>query len=311
MYYLKRTNMWTSENNWYKWYYGNEPAFGRQTSDKKFTTSFSCGFVNTPLSFNEELINAAKSVMDHYTDKPSILFSGGLDSDVMLRSFLAAGANPNVYIYRYEKDYNIYDVSYAVTICSMLGVDYKIIDFNLEKFFSTDAERLSNIAQIDRPRALPYCSFLELTDGLPILGASDLSIQRTNDDYSSKGSWIVRCWEHDVAWSKFIKTINRPAIGEWFKWTPGLVLSYTKTKWCQRLVNDKISGKLGVNSTKIQGYREAYPDLIDRKKQTGFEYIDHMVLEFEEFIKRKNNGLVYRQFFDRPFENLEKELRSD
>ena len=271
--------MWTSENNWYKWFYDND-LFGKQTSNKKFTTSFSCGYTDHMLSFKEELINAAKSVMDHYTGKPSILFSGGLDSDIMLRSFLAAGANPNVYIYRYEKDYNIYDVSYAVTICSMLGVDYKIIDFNLEKFFSTDAIRLSDSAQIDRPRALPYCSFLEITDGLPILGASDLSIHRTNDDYSTKGSWAVRCWEHDVAWSKFIKTINKPAVGEWFKWTPGLVLSYTKTKWCQKLVNDKISGKLGVNSTKIEGYREAYPDLIDRKKQTGFEYIETRI-DFE------------------------------
>lgn len=302
--------MWTSENNWYKWYY-DDHLFSNQTSNKKFTTSFSCRYTNRPLSFKEELIGAAKSVMNHYSNKPSILFSGGLDSDIMLRSFLAAGAKPNVYIYRYEKDYNIYDVSYAVTICSMLGVDYKIIDFNLEKFFSTDAVRLSSIAQIDRPRALPYCSFLEQTEGVPILGASDLSIQRTSDDYSTKGSWAVRCWEHDVAWSKFIKTINRPAVGEWFKWTPGLVLSYTKTKWCQRLINDKIYGKLGVNSTKIEGYREAYPDLIDRKKQTGFEYVDHMVLEFEEFLKQKNNGLVYRQFFDRPFENLEMELRND
>jgi len=302
--------MWTSENNWYKWFYDAD-MFGRQSSDKKFTTSFSCGYNNKPLSFKEELVNAAKSVMDHYTDKPSILFSGGLDSDIMLRSFLAAGCKPNVYIYRYEKDYNIYDVSYAVTICSMLGVDYKIIDFNLEKFFSTDAERLGDLAQIDRPRALPYCSFLEQTDGLPILGASDLSIHRATDDYTTKGSWAVRCWEHDVAWSKFIRTISKPAVGEWFKWTPGLVMSYTKTKWCQQLVSDKFKGKLGVNSTKIEGYREAYPDLIDRKKQTGFEYTDHMVLEFEEFLKQKNNGLIYRQFCDRPFESLETEIQHD
>lgn len=303
--------MWTSENNWYKWSYGNDLAFGRQPSDKKFITSFSCGYINKPLSFKEELILAAKSVMDHYTTTPSILFSGGLDSEIMLRAFIQAGAKPNVYIYRYEKDYNIYDVSYAVTVCSILGIEYKIIDFNLEKFFSTDAERLSELAQIDRPRALPYCSFIELTEGIPILGASDLTVFRTTDDYSTKGSWAIRCWEHDVAWSKFIRTIGKPAIGEWFKWTPGLVLSYTKTKWCQQLVQDKFPGKLGVNSTKIIGYREAYPDLIERKKKTGFEYADHLVLEFEEYLKQKNNGLIYRQHFDRPFENLKKELSDD
>jgi hypothetical protein len=302
--------MWTSENNWYKWGYDGAP-FTRQKDNKAFYTSFSCDYNKNPLLFKDELICAAKSVMDHYEATPSILFSGGLDSEIMLRSFLLAGSTPNIYIYRYEKDYNIYDVSYAVTICSMLGVDYNIIDFNLERFFETDAERLSDLSQIDRPRALPYCSFLESTEGVPILGASDLSIIRNTDDYSTKGTWSIRCWEHDTAWSKFIKTINRPAVGEWFKWTPGLVLSYTKTKWCQQLVQDKFPGKLGVNSTKLVGYREAYPDLIERKKKTGFEYTDHLVLEFEEYLKQKNNGLIYRQYFDRPFENLQKELSND
>lgn len=303
--------IYTSENNWYKWQYGNGPAFGRQTSDLQFTTSFSCKYDNTTGTFKQELVKAAKSVMDHYSAKPSILFSGGLDSDIMLRAFLDAGAKPNVYIFRYEKDYNIYDVSYAVTICSMLGVDYKIIDFNLEQFYNKDAEKLSEFAQIDRPRALPYCKFLEIIDGLPILGASDLTIHRTTENYSAKGEWVVRCWEHDIGWSKFIRAINKPAIGEWFKWSPGLVYSYINTKWCKKLVTDSYRGKLGVNSTKIIGYNEAYPDLLLRKKKTGFEYTDHLILEFEKFLEKKNNGLLYRQYFDRPFNNLEKEMKND
>jgi hypothetical protein len=300
--------MWTSENNWYKWYYSDR-KFGRQHGNDKFSTSFSCGYIPTKKTFKEEIILASASILDHYAGAvPSILFSGGADSELILRSFLELKIKPKVYIFRYENDYNIYDVSYAVTICSMLGVDYRIIDFNLCKFFENDAERLSNLAQIDRPRALAYCKFIELIDELPILGSSDLSIMRTDDNYSIPGKWIVRCWEHDTAWSKFILSLNKPAVGEWFKWTPGLVLSYTKTKWCQQLVQDKFPGKLGVNSTKLVGYREAYPDLIERKKKTGFEYTDHLVLEFEEYLKQKNNGLIYRQYFDRSFENLEKEI---
>jgi len=298
--------MYTSENNWYSWSY-DDRLFGRQTSNDKFNTNF--GQYNGRVSnFKDELFNAARSTIDHCDSTPVILFSGGIDSEIMLRAFLEIGANPEILIARYENDYNIYDVSYAVTVCSILNVPYKILDFNLQKFYENDAERMSELSQIDRPRALPYCKLLELVDGFPIMGASDLSPWRTNDDYSIKGTWMMRCWEHDIGWSKFLRQINKPGIAEWFKWTPGLVLSYMKTTWFNKLVNDKYYGKLGSNSTKLIGYREAYPDLIERKKQTGFEKTDSLVNEFESFLQKKYNGLPYRQTVDRTPDQLKLEI---
>lgn len=46
--------------------------------------------------------------------------------------------------------------------------------------------------------------------------------------------------------------INRQGIAEWFKWTPGLVLSYMNTVWFNKLVNDEYYGKTGSNSTKFR-----------------------------------------------------------
>jgi len=298
--------MYTSENNWYSWSYDGR-LFGRQTSNDKFNTNF--GQYNGRVSnFKDELLNAARSTIDHCDSTPVILFSGGIDSEIMLRAFLEIGANPEILIARYENDYNIYDVSYAVTVCSILNVPYKILDFNLQKFYENDAERMSELSQIDRPRALPYCKLLELVDGFPIMGASDLSPWRTDDNYNHTGTWMMRCWEHDIGWSKFLRQINKPGIAEWFKWTPGLVLSYLTTKWFRKLVNDEYYGKLGSNSTKIIGYREAYPDLIERKKQTGFEKIDNLVQEMEQTLIKKYNGLPYRGYVDRPLNNLYLEI---
>ena len=299
--------MYTSENNWYSWSYGSNPKFSRQTGNETFNTQFSkCE--STIGSFKEELLNAARSTLDHSTGKITVLFSGGVDSEIMLRALLEVGADPEIIIARYENDYNIYDVSYAVTICSILGVNYKILDFNLQHFYENDAERVSDLSQIDRPRALPYCKLLELTDGFPVMGASDLSPWRTNDDYTSKGIWMMRCWEHDIGWSKFIRAIDKPGIAEWFKWTPGLVLSYLNTNWFNKLVNDEYHGKLGSNSTKIIGYKEAYPDLLTRSKQTGFENITELVTEFELFLQKKNNGLIYRGYVDRSLDKLKREI---
>jgi hypothetical protein len=296
--------IYTSENNWYSWNYDGVP-FARQTGNQKFSTTFSAPQAGYG-SFKEEMKRAAASTLDVYSGlKPSILFSGGQDSEIMLRSYLEIGSVPNVYIFRYENDCNIYDVSYAVTICSILNVDYKIIDFNLKQFYENDAERYSELAQIDRPRALPYCKFLEMVDGFPILGTSDLTVARLSADYSVKGDWIVRCWEHDIGWSKFIREINKPAVAEWFKWSPGLVASFLKLNWLQDLVNDRIPGKLGTNSSKIVGYREAYPDLLHRVKKTGFENLNNeLVEEFEKFLEKKNGGLKYRNGYDRSVSEL-------
>lgn len=299
--------MYTSENNWYSWSYGDLAPFSRQTDAMPFYTHFSKhnGHVG---DFKEELLNAARSTMDHKTGDLVVLFSGGVDSEIMLRSFLKIGVIPKVVIARYENDYNIYDVSYAITICSILNVPYTIIDLNLQKFYENDAERMSDLAQIDRPRALPYCKLLEMVDGFPLLGASDLTPYRTNNDYSIKGTWMNRCWEHDIGWSKFLREINKPGIAEWFKWTPGLVISYLKLSWFQKLINDEYYGKLGSSSTKILGYREAYPDLITRTKQTGFEKIDTLAAEVEANLIKRNGSLLYRGFQDRTIKELSSEL---
>jgi hypothetical protein len=103
-----------------------------------------------------------------------------------------------------------------------------------------------------------------------------------------------------------------PAIAQWFKWTPELVLAYAELDWFKNLViNNKWTGREGVTSTKIIGYREAYPDLLHRDKKTGMEPIDSLINEFERFLEKKNNGLLYRQVVPRTLDELKKEILND
>jgi hypothetical protein len=301
--------MYTSENNWYQWQYSDDSLFGRQTENKELKTIYTK--MDRPLlSFKEELIEAAKSTIDHYPGlRPCIFFSGGVDSEIILRSYIAIGANPKVYVVRYENDLNIYDVSYAVTVCSILNIDYTIVDFNLKKFYENDAVKVSEDAQIDRPRMLPHLKFTDCADGLIIVGHSDVRWYRTDDDYSKKGTWLMQDFEHDLGCDKYNILHNRPAIYQWFKWSPGLVLGYTTLNWFQQLINDGYPGKLGINSTKILGFREMYPDIIERKKQTGFEKIDELVAEVQHVLKNKYNGLPYRQQIDRTITQLYNEIK--
>jgi hypothetical protein len=297
-----------SENNWYNWQYGDGPLNGRYVPNKTFRTNYGkC--LDTIGTYKEELLKVAQSTIDTFpNEKLTLLFSGGSDSEVVLRSYLALGYPINVVIYRYENDFNLYDVSYAVTICNTLGVDYHIIDFNLNKFYENDAERYSDLSEIDRPAALPYLNFLEVTDGIPVLGQGDpWWFRNQGTDYSIKGSWGYGDMEVFTGASKFLLAINKPGIPMWFKWRPGLVWAYTNLEWFKVLTNDGIIGKSGVSSTKLQGYKEAFPDMIHRVKATGFEKIGSLVTEFETFLSKKNNGLFYRQECLRTYD----ELRTD
>lgn len=310
IYYLEHTSVWTSENNWYKWWYGSGSMFGRQTSNLPFNTSYGGGLNGSIGSFKEEMLTAARSTMDHYSGlKPCVYFSGGLDSELVLRSYLDIGADPIVNIFRFENHINEYDVSYAIVICETLGVKYNIIDFNVKKFFENDAESISDIAQIDRPRGLPQLQFLDYTEGFAVLGIGDPRWTRSVKDNTP---WILLDQEHDTGWDKYILHKGMPAIAQWFKWTPELVLAYTETQWFKDLVlNNKWSGREGVTSTKLIGYREAYPDLLERTKKTGMEPIDSLINEFEEFLKKKYNGLPYRQVVPRTIDELRKEILND
>lgn len=284
-----------TKNNWYTYKYING----------KFETNYAA--TNEKIkSFQEELQIAASEVIDKF-HKPSLFFSGGADSEVMLRAFMDIGYNPTVYIVRYENDYNLYDVSYAVAICSMLNANYKILDFNLRNFYTNEAEKISELSEIDRPKSLVYAKFLELVD-YPILGEGDPYIIRFNQSYDEVGDWKFIDAETFIGWYKYAEKQNIQCIPMWFKWSAGLVLSHLNTDWCQKLLSDQIYGKLGTNSTKLIGYREVYPNMIDRVKQTGFEKIDNLVDEFEKFLYKKYNSFPYRQLKYRTIPELYSEI---
>ncbi len=287
--------IWTSENNWYSWNYDNGELFSRRTTHEQEFKVIYNRYTGPVGNFKKELLKAAGSIIDHYPNlQPCIFLSGGVDSEIILRAFLEIGANPKVYTVRYENDINIYDVSYAVVVSSLLNVKLNIIDFNLEKFFQNEAILVHEQGQQGRPRMLAQMKFTDCADGLPIVGMCDMRWFRTDADYSKQGTWLLEDFEHEIGLDKYNLYRNRPAVYQFFKWSPGLVLSYTKLRWFKNLISDRFTNRLGIDSTKIKGYREAYPDLISRVKKTGLENAQPFVDKFENYLNDRYGFLPYR-----------------
>jgi hypothetical protein len=285
----------TGHNNWYQWGYDNKDWLGRRTSiDQTFNSRYITNDIKS-LSFTDALdYNLKTLVNDFSTEKYALLLSGGSESETTFRTFIKNKVDFTPYIFRYENDSNIYDVSYAITLCESHEKKYNLIDLNLKNFFENDAEKISEYSQIDRPRMLPQLKFLDYIDEMPIGCHGEPSWHRMNHSYDELGVWVNSEFEFEMGWDKYARYINRTAVMLWFKYTPELALAYNQTPWIKMLINDKFYGKLGPRSTKLQAYKEVYPEMLFRKKQTGFELVDDLINEFEGFLYKKYNGFPYR-----------------
>jgi len=262
-----------SQNNWF--------TSGYDESGR-FYTSYDAGKAEI-MSFKDALIHNAKSTIKEYPNETfDLMFSGGLESELILRTYLMLEQKLTVNIFEYENGYNRYDVDFANHICHNLGIKLNIFQFSLENFFKKDARDIYEKAKCSHARALPQLKFLDYVDNIPIYGSGDLRWFRPSEDYSVKCRWEMQDFEYDYSWDRYVSVINRPAIMQWFKFTPEPLIGIMQTKWFDRLVNNKLPGRLGINSTKIEGYREAYPELDARIKQTGFEFADHLIEPFQE-----------------------------
>jgi hypothetical protein len=281
------------QDNWTRWKYAEHHSIFRQSTNDTFQIELDPCF-GPVASLREEAVKACRSIRDAYPNEQlCLMFSGGAESEIMVRAFLAAKIPFDVYIARFERDYNIYDVSHAVVACESMQVPYKIIDFNLEHFFEHRAEHYACESQIYEPLLLPHLAFSEIVNGVPILAGGEVALQRSNTDYSTRGTWLLEEKEYNWGWAKYFLGTDRPAIPDWCRWTQNLYLSWMQLNWFKRLVNDEYYGKLGINSTKIQGYREAWPELVPRVKAHGFEHIGNMVAELEKYLDHKYNRTAH------------------
>lgn len=307
--------IYLSYKNYFKWYY-NDKLFGnKETPSSTLEINFDTK-VKSYGTFKEELVNNANKLVETYPNrKYSLLLSGGSESETMMRAFKEAKIDFTAYIFRYENDVNLYDVSFAISASESLNAKYKIIDFNLKKFYNTtEPERISEIAQLDYPRALVHCKFLDYItdDSIAVFGFGATGYHRTSDDYTKKGIWVNEFFDREQSWERYALALNREVCFSWFRFSPELVLAHHSTNWARKLRQDFFSNKLGGNSTKILGYKEAFPEMLTRKKQTGFENsypeIMHIISEYEMFLFKKYNGFPYRGSIQIPIDQIFKKI---
>lgn len=245
-----------TKNNHVKCHYTNDHDF-----------YFTHGTVTSYKSWREECKLTAQEIYDKHGDNLVLLFSGGLDSEVMLHSFLANGIKPKVVLFRYERNLNLHDLNYAFRICAARQISPIVIDINVENFYKTKLIDFAKQSTCSSPQLNLYYYHANNLDGIPVFGAGENYLIRQIGKEQ-----VYDCEEARVtSIYKFFKNINRECIPSFFQYTPETMISYLQKESVYSWVeNAKRLGYINTKKIKASIIAEDF-DVEPRPKLTGFE----------------------------------------
>lgn len=248
--------------------------------------TFSHGKVLNHLSWRDECKNVAQTLYDTHKDKLVLMLSGGIDSEVVLHSFISNGIFPKVAVLRYERMLNLHDINYALRICASRGISPTIIDVNVQNFFKTKLLDFAQFTKCSSPQLNLLMYYADKIDGIPIIGAGENYLVRKEgkkEIYDLEEARVVSMY-------RFFENRSREAIPAFFQYTPEIMISYLQKKSVYRWVETaKQQGYINSKKIKPAIVAEEF-DIEPRGKLTGFELMETLDLEYRSKLLSLNLG---------------------
>lgn len=292
-----------TENNHFKFGYVEHGWFiDRKSKDDTFIIEHGkCSY--EPGSWKDECLIAAQKIYES-TDLPiNIMFSGGIDSEIVVQSFMQINIPFNISILQFKNNLNIHDISFAIVFCEQHNIKYDLIKLDIVKFWENDAYTYAERSNSWSPETCPTMWLADQIDGLPVMGSGPVGIFKKTpknyipgkSSYDSR-SWYIQISEMTCSWNKHFINQDRAAVPTFFQYTPEMMYSFLLDPIMIDLINNKIPGKLSNASSKYKIYTR-YFDLLYRKKCTGYDRMqkpdNYKTLEdYSTFFKIEYNKLL-------------------
>lgn len=215
--------------------------------------------------FVSECVLAAKEISIQGT--PLLLFSGGVDSETMVRSFIEAGDQFDVCIVDYH-GLNNHDIEYAKKFCDQNNIKPIIIKINLENFWNEDLGQYASLGQTFSPQLCTYMKAASLfSDHLVIIGGGENHLQLKNDQ------WCISEKERISSLHRFFINSNTKGWGGFFQSTPELIRAGISDPVMQQILNS--TNHTDSKDFKGDFYYKTW-GVEKRIKYTGFERVQHL-----------------------------------
>lgn len=232
----------------------------------------------------QEQYRTADLVSKEFGKDLSVMFSGGTDSEIVLRSFLNIGVTPNIYFIKFTNDANIEDYYEVQKVCKELNVKFNTIEFDVIDFYKSGAAH--EFAKELQCRQIAYLTIYYniLKMQLPAVMGGEMLLRRHVTTTDSKWYYCIRENE-DASAMRFSIKYNIPLVNEWFSYTPEMIGYYLENPDIQSLITERYNYKLASVSSKNEILYQLMPELVKKTKTTGYEKL----LGF--------NGETYRELY--------------
>jgi asparagine synthetase B (glutamine-hydrolysing) len=238
-------------------------------------------------SFYEECLNTARYIRAS-TDKPIIVcLSGGIDSEIICRSFMAAGIDFSVITARHKNYTNTFDINYAIRFCKEYNIPMNIIELDIEDYFTNGIEKHISegykAINIYRYFLLFMLDTVDKMGGCAVMGDGPQVYYTINDEI---------CIKYDagmLAPLEWCKNNNACHFPIFFQTTPEIMYAYQKHPLIAWLLNDPsyytmLDARYTAEKTLV--YHQCFSGMEHRTKFNGYELIrkfrDSVQLKLEE-----------------------------
>lgn len=245
-----------------------------------------------PKTFVEECYEVAKMLHDKAQRQgraPTILLSGGLDSEVVCKAFIEQNLPFEAATFRFKNELNRHEIYFVDRFCKRHGIETRFFDMDAEKFIcSQEALDLYLKSYCGRTIMLPH--MLLISDvwnngGMPIVGGGDIVLHNNN-------GWKFCKYEYMLAWFKH--ALNEQIDGgiAFFQHTPEIIMSMLNEKeiaWATNPSNKHSKILKEVRLEKYRVYHRIWPDFEKRPKFYGIELVFPLYMQkLFEFNRHRN-----------------------
>lgn len=233
-----------------------------------------------PKPWREELIETAKHIRRVSAGLPLyVCMSGGIDSEVIARSFFAADIPFEAVTFRHLQNTNEHDIAYVFEWCYKNNVKLNVIPFDVTEFFVSGIPRIIEqgyYAGVGTHLSYMYIHFartIHARGGVPVMGSGETLFKSDGKEVSLE----FRMWWYNNCRYMFDnpKQLHFP----WFfKTTPEMIAAYLNEELV-RLVTSDPSYYACAPLPEVQTlektivYHKNFPDMRRRPKNTGWEMV--------------------------------------
>lgn len=275
---------YTLKNHFRFGYDTNRWFCNRERPEDQFTAQF--GRAEKKISsWREANIQACKAIRRHFDGPLWVLFSGGTDSEICIRSFFEAQIPIRVATLKFKNNLNTHDLQYVEKLKKQLGLDVTYFELDILDFFnSKEMYDIVDAIECVSPILACHLWLADQLDGVPIIAQGEPYLKKdipsnyiAGESPYEKSPWRLVESERLCSLYKHFIFKNRPAVPGFFQYTPEQFYSYlTGNKILTDLVEDRVIGKLGTRTSKNDMAYQFYPEVEPRQKFTGFEYVENL-----------------------------------